>query len=107
MPKPMKFTKNTGPMKKRKPFIRRKNETPDWDYRYLHQYNEAVKISRTWGAQGQGKWSQHWEIYAQQLLKCAKGEFLGKKTPVPPKCLGSTQQGSPYIKPGHLQGIHI
>ena len=56
-------------------------------------------------ANGQYAWSKEWSQYAGDMLMLAKGQSFIKITPRYPKCYGKTQMGSPYVKPGHLQGI--
>lgn len=78
-----------------------------WDYTYLHKYNDAIKNAAYWQGNGQYMWSKEWLQYAGDMLTLAKGQSVLKIKPRYPQCLGNSQIGSPYVKPGHLQGIHI
>ena len=76
-----------------------------WDYRYLHLHSNALKTAIYWQSNGQYAWSKEWSQYAGDMLSLAKGQSFIKVKPRYPKCYGNTQMGSPYVKPGHLQGI--
>ena len=105
MPKPMKFTSNTGPMKKRGPYVHRKAEKIEWDYKLLHEHLYAMRVAISWGAQGQGNWAKEWENYGKQMLSLAKGgRYKSNKPPVRPTCNSKNQfLKGPYTRPGHLQ----
>ena len=108
MGKPFKFSSNnSGSKPKRKVFTRRPNEKIEWDYEILHKHVEAKKTATMWGSNGQGNWARMWNQYAGDLLQLAKGQQFSNKKPHPPKCHWDTQQGSPYVRPGHLQCVRI
>ena len=104
--------KRTGPgvqrpTQRKRPWVHRKAEKVVWDMDYIHKHLDAKKNALTWASQGQGNWSKHWAQYAGDMLNLAKGKYHGKKPPVPPQCLGSSQHTRPHNRPMYLQNVRI